>query len=376
MRPKVLVLGLVLLAPMLGGCWDVEEIDSLDVVVALGFDAAEDGRVLISAQLPQLQRLLSPSAGGASSGKDFAYALSTEADTVYEALTDLETKASRRIFLGQLKAIVIGAALARRGLKPYVDFLERQPKIPPQAVVILAKGKAKDIIAAQPRPENLPALSLMGLFRSPLTSDQVFELRKAQLLHALDTSKEEPEEAFLPLISFDKQERTFVLRGLAVFRRDRMVGELSGREARMFLLMTAKARHAHLPLDLGEMGRVTYRGVRAGRKITPLDAGDRLGFLVEVQIHGYLVEMTKPVAPMGIRLHRSLESATAGLLKREMEKMVGRLQELNSDILGLGELLRASRPQIWRRIDWGEEFPRAKVSIEVHFEVGRTGTER
>ena len=180
----------------------------------------------------------------------------------------------------------------------------------------------------------------------------------------------------MPLIAFDRAEGTFVIRGLGVFHGDRLVGELSGRETRAFGLLTARAGSATLQVPLDKIGRVTYRRVRSSSKVTPFISGSRLGFLVKVSVQGFLIEMTKPVSPISIQLNRAMELATAHAIEDEMARMVRRLQELNSDILGFGELLRATRPKIWRRINWDKEFPRASVRIEVNFTIARTGTYR
>ena len=52
------------------------------------------------------------------------------------------------------------------------------------------------------------------------------------------------------------------------------------------------------------------------------------------------------------------------------------LQSLNSDILGFGELVRATLPKIWQRIDWDTEYPRVKVRIDFKFNIEKTGTQR
>lgn len=375
MRPRLRFLGAALIALLAGGCWDVQEIDDRETAVMLGFDLSENGGVEISAQFPELQNLAAPAAGD-EGGNRTNYVVTVSAASSFAAVPHLQSKTSRSLFFGQIKAIVFSTALARRGLIQYTEFLERHPKIPPQAVVVLTGGRAREILAANPRPQSLPALSLVSFFRTPFKADQAYALHKWELMHRLKSNQDDPEETFIPLVDFDQRDKVFVLRGLGAFHRDRLAGLLSGQEARIFGLLTERAENAYLPLDLGRLGRATYRLVNSRVKTKIAVGGVHPGFTIEVRVQGYLTEMTKSAAPMNLRRQRALEKATERTLDREMAKVAAALQKMNSDLLGLGELLRARRPEVWQRLDWNEEFPLVRVRVKTRFNIQRAGTYR
>ncbi len=70
---------------------------------------------------------------------------------------------------------------------------------------------------------------------------------------------------------------------------------------------------------------------------------------------------------------KEIEQKTERAVKAEMMKTIRNLQELNSDILGFGELVRATQPEVWRRINWDTEFPQVQVKIDFTFNIERTG---
>ncbi|MGE5550624.1 MAG: Ger(x)C family spore germination protein [Bacteroidota bacterium] len=373
MKLKVRIVVFVLLANLASGCWDTEDIERRAMIEAIGLDAAEGNRVRVTLELPALEAVLAPAAGGGDTGKT-THTITAEGDSVFGAIPGLQAKSMKGLFAGQIKGIVIGAELARRGLTGHLDMLDRHPKIPPQAAVFLTKGEAREILATATALEPNPALEVSLL--STLLADQVFPVKLWRFMHDLDTGREEPEEAFLPIIAYDARERSDILRGLGVFHGDRLVGELSGNEARMFGLLTARMGSATVQVPVRGMGLTTYHRVKSRVKNSVHVEDGRPAFLIEVHAHGFLIEMTKPRIPLDNRTDRAIEKTVARALQGEMMKVVHKLQSLNSDILGLGELLRAKQPRIWERLDWNEAFPQVPVQIEVQFEMGRTGAHR
>ncbi|MGE5549258.1 MAG: Ger(x)C family spore germination C-terminal domain-containing protein, partial [Bacteroidota bacterium] len=184
------------------------------------------------------------------------------------------------------------------------------------------------------------------------------------------------EAARLPVIAYDRREKTFVPHGLGVFHGDRLAGILTSRETRMFGLFCGKARAAKLQVPMEEMGLVSFTGVSAESKTSLHTVGNRVSFSVEVKARGHLMGMTKPLTRLGPDRTRAIAAATENAIRNEIAKMVRHLQELNADIMGFGELVRGNRPQIWHRLNWDEEFPRVPVRIRVRFTIVQAGTFR
>ena len=146
MRCKWLLMWLLVLITSCSGCWDAEDINNRAIVLALGLDVTPEGRIQVSLQIPVIMDIHVPAMqGGQKPVKPFQI-VSGESDTPFGAVPELQSKTIRSLFYGQIQAVIISADLARHGLKPLVDFLERHPKIPPQAWVILTRGRAEDFL--------------------------------------------------------------------------------------------------------------------------------------------------------------------------------------------------------------------------------------
>lgn len=371
MRHKWLFLGLVLLTTLFSGCWDISEINRRTIVVALGMDAAGDGKVKVSLQIPLAESVSARTETNQPPSKTF-YTITNEAESPMAAIDGLQSKTGNDLFYGQLKVVIFGASLARSGLLASTDFLQRVPVLPPQGLMLLTDGNARDIISQEISSKDVPGLVILNFLEESSKSDLAYPLMGWQLVRGVNI---DTEDIFLPVINFDQEEKTFIIKGIGVFHHDRLVGILSDSETRMFGFLTNRASNAAPSFPSGKLGRMSYR-VMANTKTKAIVAGKQLRFLVNVKLKGSLVESTKAKTQLSLKEISALEKVVGREFKSEMMKTVRHLQELNSDVLGFGELLRAMHPKVYRRLNWEREFPRVPVQITVKFNLEQSGSFR
>jgi len=316
--------------------------------------------------------LASQTLGGASPEKPFNVKTS-EADTVFGAIPGLQSKTLRNLFLGQLKTVVISAAVARRGLKPLVDFLERHPEIPPQADILIVDGSAKDILDAPLSSKEIPGLTIRNFLMSTLKADMVYTLRLNQLIRGLRVDQH---DAYMPVISYEPREKSYIINGISVFHQDRMVGELNPIETRMFGFLSGKVRNAYPSIAMDLKSTATFRDIKSNAKTRVIINGDRTKFIIKARAQGFLTDLTSGKANFSPEDIKAIEAHTEKEITRGMRRTMRRLQEMRSDILGLGELLRATKPKEWQHVNWQTEYPKAEVRIDFKFNIQRTGVFR
>lgn len=358
----------------LSGCYDVEEINRRAIILAFGFDPAPAGMVGVSAQIPVIMDLHAPSIGGGTAPSKPFHMIAAESDISFGAAPVLQSKTGKDLFAGQLKTVIISTDLAKRGLKPYIDFLERHPEIPPQVIILLTRGNAEEILNFSLSSKEISGMSVYDFLQSAPKADLTYALREWQLLSA---ATEGPEDAYLPFIEIDPLEQTYRISGLGVFHRDRLVGELSDIETRMFGLLAGKAQDAYPSVFVDQkIGTVSFRGVKAKTRVKAIRRGSRIEFLFKVRADGVLIHLTTAKTHLTIKDIQVIEAKMEHAVKAEMLRTIHRLQELNSDILGMGELVRATQPRLWSRRDWDKEYPQAKVRVDFKFNIARSGSLR
>jgi spore germination protein KC len=167
--------------------------------------------------------------------------------------------------------------------------------------------------------------------------------------------------------------------GLAVFRRDRMVGTLNRAETIAWLLLTGRLRHAFVAIrdpaapDNLVMLELTdlERRVRGGSVSRP-----SLEVSVKLAAATQEIESGRDYSTEGAR--RRLERQVEQELGRGMAALVRRAQtEFKTDIFGFGHAYigKFLYWNDWRRYGWlRERFPKARVRVTVRVVLVRPGT--
>lgn len=363
----------MLLMFLVSGCWDVLEIDRRAMVIALGFDAEPNNQVMASAQIPLNQSSLIPSP---APEKPFQ-TITSIAKNGYWAVLAMESKITKKMFFGHVRAVIINTALAERGLKPYCEFLERHPEITPQSVVVLTENTSRDILSVPLSSKGLPGLAISSFILSPSKEDEVFHIHIWQIIKNIEIP---PTDAYLPVISYDNAEQVYHFEKIGVFHRDRLAGILSEDESRMAGIMMGKSEAATLAVTVpdAKIGDLSYRRIASKSRIKLLRTKPNIIFLINVSAKGFLPEITEDPTGLNPQEIKEIEKATEQTLKKGLTETLLRLQMMNSDIIGFGDFIRANKPETWQKIKthWDEEYPRVSFQVKVKFDLERVGKYR
>jgi spore germination protein KC len=161
-----------------------------------------------------------------------------------------------------------------------------------------------------------------------------------------------------------------------VFHRDRLVGKLSETESRIAGMMMNKTHNATFTAPVGKMGEVSYRKLVWKRKIKIVKTKPEMEFLINVGAKGFGPELTGDPTELSPKKIKTIEKVTKNYLKKQILTTVRHLQRLNSDIVGFGDLVRAEKPDIWKRLNWDEDYSRVNFGVTVKFTLERVGKYR
>lgn len=370
MRLKLLMV--LIMTLFLTGCWDEEDVTNRVIVLGLGLDKAPNGNTKVSIQVPIVEELLSPGGGEEVAAKPFTL-ITSEGKSAFAAVPGLQSKTQRSIFYGQIKAVIIGKDLAESGLAGSTEFLRRHPEAPPQAFLLITKREASEILGFTLANKRLPAYAPVTFFHAHRKGDQAFPQRVWEFDRNIHS---QTQDAYIPMIDYSHKEQAFLIRGLGVFHDDKLAGSLSGEETRMFGFLSGLANNGYVSLPIEKYGRITFRRVRSKPKVRIRRIGKEIDCEIKINASGYLVESTAGAVQLTEQDLEIMQKKTAAYLKRESAKTIKHLQQLNSDILALGEKFRATYPDEWEKIDWDKTYPEVKIRLSVKFEIPRSGTTR
>ena len=358
---------LLIFTTLIAGCWDAREVNNMVYPVAIGIDKKEgqEGKrveeYLYTYSLPVLSR--------EAKERRTLHTLSTY--SMQESLVSLQAQVHREVNLGQLNVIAFGEDLARDGIQENLTFFERTVQIRGDTLLIISENQSAKELLNHEVPEIGVGTFLTSLFEFAPRQNFIPPITLNNFI--IDTS-EKVGNTIIPTVKISGKQ--LYLSGLAVFKKDRMVGKLNRIEGGVLVLVRNQAVR-------GVISKPNFNGttedisalLRGGTKITPFYKNGKFSFLVEINLTGDLGQ--QPYLGKIIdspELLAKIERQLATQVKGGTEKLVEKLQkEMQTDVLGLG---KAAAIKYHREFDpqkWEQQFPEADVKINVKLKLRTVG---
>lgn len=353
------------------GCWNAREINELAFVLSMCLDKTDDG-FKITAQFakPDIYSK-TPSGGGAGEkGKSF-WILSSSGKTIFEAIRNMATMSSRRIFWSHIRVIILSEELARDNTLEIFDFFSRNPELRLRTLVAVTPEEAGQIFQAIPEMEKDPALYMEKIIQNKNLTGKAYEIMlKDYLEDYLDPNVGPVVSRIVP----DKSGSEPVLKtkGAYVFDKNKLVGSLNEEETIGLLwlkneiktpVMVVNCPYDDLPVTL-EIKKAKSSFSSSIKNGTPY-------FIIKVNTSASFNEqacLTDFNDPRKLdKLKNTLESA----IKKDILSTITKASDLGVDFPGFSRIFHQQHKNEWHEIsrDWNEKIKDMQVKIVVKAEI-------
>lgn len=391
-RLHVSLTALVLMASLLypAGCWDRAEPDLLGIVTVAAFDIdAGSGLFRVYAQLanPLGGGQQQNGGGGGGQGSSPIWSVSATGHTIYEAIKNMELISTRRLLWTHVEALLFSEKLAREGIRPVLDFIDRERQIRMIARPFVVQGDLRRLMVAE-FPMELEGGTAM--------SKQFFSVRgETSFLSEVDSIRVLFHHLSLPgieinlpriavLVDEGESERKPAaqlnparISGIGVFRGDKLVGFLDEKETTGYNWLTGNMQRHVLVLKCpqSEENLLTVEIFEATVKLIPEIKGYEVRFKASITADGQIQDFYCPDFPPEPEFFASLNRRTATAIRNEISGSLEKARELESDVFGLGNIIYRTRNKDWKSLgsNWEEIFPGVMVDIEVEANIRRHG---
>ncbi|WDZ55360.1 Ger(x)C family spore germination protein [Paenibacillus polymyxa] len=388
-RKKVILFLILALVLLLTGCWNRRELNELAIVVGMGIDKQGDQfRVSLQVVDPGKASAKKGAGGGAP-----ATLYTEEADTIFEAIRKITTISPRRIYFSHLRICVIGESMATKGMAKALDLLSRYHQFRTDFYIVVSKGtSAEDTLKIMTPLDPIPA---NDLFSSLETSQKNWSpsttVTLDEMIAAITSEGKQPVLTGLRVIGNREMGKTsgnvqeiapsarLQYSGLAVFRKDRLIGWLNETESRgyNFILGNVQSSVGFVACPGG--GKVVSEIIRTQTAIkgSVYRGEPQINIKMQVEANVGEVECT------GLDLTQvgtiyDLENKEEEKIEEIMNLAVRKAQKsYKADIFGFGEAIHRADPRTWKSIkkNWDYEyFTELPVHIKVDFKIRRLGT--
>jgi spore germination protein KC len=394
MTRRNMVVLLLLIMPLLSGCWSRMEVNDLAFVTAAGIDKMENGKIRLALQMA-IPRILGPAGqGGSGSSQGIAtkavWVVSEKGENIMDTYRKLQEKLPRKISFSHNRIIVIGGKLAQKGVSPVLDFFTRERESRLRSNIVFTKGEALNILKFNPKFEKVPS----EVMREEQKAQTGLNINLRDFVGMLAAEKVGPVAAEMEIVpsnvkrggespemqSAEKEETNLKALGSAVFKHDRLIGWMDDKETRGLLLLLDQVKSSvvtvNIPKDKGG-GKVSVQVLNSKTKITPILKNGELNLQVKVKADDDLYENSSKIEISDPKLVQYIEKKLEDDIKQRIQLTVEKGQKkFKSDIFGFGTAVYRRYPKEWKnrlKERWDDEFPKVKVTVTANVSVLRTG---
>lgn len=364
---------------LLSGCWDRKEINKLGIVLMSSIDVDENGEIIGTVQVAM------PQGGGAESGqgeesKKGFYTISASGKNIHEMFQHLQERSSRELFVSHRRILLIGQAMAEKGIVDVFDYYTRDPDSRLKTYVFITKEKmAGDLLNITIPSEQIPGSAVINLAKSNIATGStlgsiVSEMATKGIVPTIDVLEAKPAS----MLEKEGASWTFRLAGSAVIMDYKLAGFLDVEKMRGLMWMKDMLHNGVVTAQLteGDNDEISFNITRTSRKVHFQFEEQNIKVHVELKADGPIYENNSTIDlsdPLQIKV---AEQALSRTITSRVEETIHTVQkDLKADVFGIGQHLYQSHPSKWREVEdeWQELFPEIEFSVKTEVKVRRSG---
>ncbi|MGE5381660.1 MAG: Ger(x)C family spore germination protein, partial [Methylocystaceae bacterium] len=249
---------LLILLPLLSGCWDSHELNKYAIVAGIGFDIdPQTGLNTMTYQSIVPSQVKNPSGGlggGETKGSGPFPAVQNDYGTgisPHEAVSRCTLHSSRMLFYPHAQIYIFGNELARKGVNLAIDTIARIVASRPNVPIAIAENNASDILILRDGMDNIPASGVASSIK--LSADVFSKFPAITFLEFCNRLMSKSTAPIAPILGFHEEIgqdgikiKKVTITGTAVFRGEKMIGELNEQESRGLLWVINRIKKGYV----------------------------------------------------------------------------------------------------------------------------------
>lgn len=366
MRKIALVLFLIL-SLLQTGCWNSREIDELGFVLSIGLDKTDDG-FKVTAQIASPETYSKKSSGFVSNP---FWMVSSDGKTIFEAIRNMASISSRRIFWSHIKIILIGEELARNNTLEIFDFFSRNPELRLRTLVAITPGEAGELLKVVPLMEKDPAIYLEKIIQNESLTGKSYNIMLKDFLEDYLDPNVGPVTS---RIIIDKSKLGPVLKtsGAYVFDSNKKPVSLSEQNTRGLLWIKGKMNDSIMVVNCPYDNMLaTLEIKKANPSIKSFLDNEVPHYTISVNVTAILTEQSCLTDFNNINKLNDLQMALEEAIRKDIQSTISIAKELQIDYLGLSRILHKQHKEEWHQISskWNNLFRDSEIAIVVKVKI-------
>lgn len=300
--------------------------------------------------------------------------LTTISDSSKSAKVDLSRQTQLILVSGQMRNILFGTTLARRGFWDDIDTLVRDPSVSPRVKVTVVDGDAHDLLIK----------NYSNYLRTAQYIDRMMEsetrFQSIPKVTLYEFTRDYYDDGIDPIAPTIKDIGDHVkVNGIALFQDDRYLMKIDDKETIYFAMLSKDFKLGSLPMRLSKNEEakelVLFDSLISKRRIHTTRAGGN-SFIVnfEISVSGVILEYMGSLKISKEEDRHALEDKIGEKITSHMETMLNAMQKHNVDSIGLGNEIKRIVPyKEWKAMNWREVYPEIEIHCQTKVKIKHYG---
>ncbi len=287
--------------------------------------------------------------------------ITSNGKTVSSSISNLSKSASKRIFFGHNKLIVLGKDLILNDIKNYIDFFLRSEDARADVCVCASKSTAKSILESKENDACVPIENILYLINNKQNTGQSIIVYENELLNLYS---DKTSDIYLPILERKDEKSTVKTAGIGLFSNDKLSYITNENETKGFVMLKNKTDDVLLQLNDEKLGKIDIKLSNIKCKNSVKYINSKVTFCTDISADLMLGEIEKGA---DIKLDQNDYLRINALAKKECESVAksafSACQNAGSDALRIGKYLAKDLPEIYeyQKDNWKQNFK--KVSF-------------
>jgi spore germination protein KC len=351
---------IILIMVILTGCWGKSELRDVGIVSGIGIDKGKDNSYELTTQTIKPG---TPIGGSPTS----VFVQSSSGKTVFEAIRNFIITAKKKQIFQHIHAVIIGKDIALNGVNPVLDFFIRDHEPRFSMDLFIAEDKAKEILEVQNKKFPIPSLTM----KESVKVQGALSKAPQVTLHNFYQRLVEPyEDPYLPIIH-KTQDDDFEVYGTAIFKGDKLVGELTPFETRGMLRVLGEVKGGiqiiEMPSLDGESVRISIEIKKSKTSISAFIKNNQPYIQIEIKETGFIGDVSKRMLLKEEEIQK-ITLLYEDSIKQEMQQAVSKIQkEFKSNVFDFHGTIERKDKHYWKqhKNEWENIYPTVQVDVKV-----------
>ncbi|MGG2026512.1 Ger(x)C family spore germination C-terminal domain-containing protein [Gottfriedia sp. S16(2024)] len=376
---------LLLFLPLLTGCWDRLDLKKLQLVDVNGFDLNEK-----TGEVGALFLITKLKSTGQGTGEPVSVVNELKGPSLAEAIGEWEFT-NQNPFIGiSTRVYLISKTFALDDSVSELDFLLDAPYSSINTPLVVINGNLSKVFEAATDPKKEFSKDL---------NDFIISMEKNRTIPTVSMmnfiqSKDDPLcDLALPMLS--PKDSALELSGAVLYRNGIPTGKTLDRD-QVKLMMLLEGGNTGRQRFTGNLIRFTGNlSAKNGKKADPDIANkNNYGFTVKRNFSKIIVTNEKNKLPkievnvklqvsafeLGKETHKKksdyvhMEKVLSKHFENNAMEIIKTMQSANSDVLGIGNEIRAFHPKVWESLNWRKDYPKMIIKPKIDINILNTNS--